>query len=258
MLLPRPRRLAELVAQLGAVGVLRLPAHQPRPVGEQRLVDDLHPAASVPRGPPPAPRSGQEPRIDELAQDRSAADSRRDSGNTDSSSSHSRTARVPFGGDEVAEELAHDRDALRADAVHGRLGVPRQRAADAADVAIGLRGSAARSPGPASPTASPRRRRAAAAPRARPRPRPASPPPARRPRSGSRTAARAGSAPAGGPRRRASAAASGPRRAASWLVIVAAHQEVVPQASAAHGRRRQARAGRAGRRSAPAPRPRSA
>jgi len=41
VLLPRPRRLAELVAELGAVGILGLPSHEPRPVGEQRLVDDL-------------------------------------------------------------------------------------------------------------------------------------------------------------------------------------------------------------------------
>ena len=37
------RRLAELIAELRGVGVLGLPAHQPRPVGEQRLVNDLHP-----------------------------------------------------------------------------------------------------------------------------------------------------------------------------------------------------------------------
>ena len=47
MLVPRPRRLAELVAELGRVGVLGLPAHQPRPVGEQRLVDDLDPAGGL-------------------------------------------------------------------------------------------------------------------------------------------------------------------------------------------------------------------
>ena len=39
--LPELGRLPELVAQLRAVGVLRLPAHEPRPGLEQRLVDDL-------------------------------------------------------------------------------------------------------------------------------------------------------------------------------------------------------------------------
>ena len=41
MLIPGLRGLAELVAKLGGIGVLGLPPHQARPVGEQRLVDDL-------------------------------------------------------------------------------------------------------------------------------------------------------------------------------------------------------------------------
>ena len=38
---PGPGRLPELLAELGGVGVLGLPTHQARPVGEQRFVDDL-------------------------------------------------------------------------------------------------------------------------------------------------------------------------------------------------------------------------
>ena len=43
VLIPGARRLAQLVAELRRIGVLGLPAHQPRPVGKQGLVDDLHP-----------------------------------------------------------------------------------------------------------------------------------------------------------------------------------------------------------------------
>ena len=39
--------LAELVAELSGIGVLGLPAHQAWPVGEQRLVDDLHAAGGL-------------------------------------------------------------------------------------------------------------------------------------------------------------------------------------------------------------------
>ena len=48
-----------------------------------------------------------------------------------------------LGGDQVAEQLADDGDALDTDAVHRRLGVARQRAADAADVVVGLAGEQA-------------------------------------------------------------------------------------------------------------------
>ncbi len=41
LLLPELRLVPELVAELGALGVLRLPAHQAGPGGQQRLVDDL-------------------------------------------------------------------------------------------------------------------------------------------------------------------------------------------------------------------------
>jgi hypothetical protein len=41
VLLPELRLGPKLVAQLRSLGILHLPAHQPRPVGEQRLVDDL-------------------------------------------------------------------------------------------------------------------------------------------------------------------------------------------------------------------------
>jgi hypothetical protein len=45
VLLPDLCGVAELVAQQRALLVLRPPPHEPRPVGEQRLVDDLHAAA---------------------------------------------------------------------------------------------------------------------------------------------------------------------------------------------------------------------
>ncbi len=51
VLVPGPRRLAELVAQQGALGVLRLPADEAGPGGEQRLVDDLDGAVGSPSSP---------------------------------------------------------------------------------------------------------------------------------------------------------------------------------------------------------------
>jgi hypothetical protein len=47
VLVPGAGGLAELVAELGGLGVLGLPAHQARPVGEQRLVDDLDAAGGL-------------------------------------------------------------------------------------------------------------------------------------------------------------------------------------------------------------------
>ena len=67
--LPGLGRLAELVAEQGAVFVLGLPAHQPRPGPEQRLVDDLHvPAALALFVPGPLVRS-QEPGVDQGVED---------------------------------------------------------------------------------------------------------------------------------------------------------------------------------------------
>ena len=91
-LLPQVRRLPQLVAQLRPVGVLRLPSHEARPGGEERLVDDLD---AVPRRlalrRPRLPRR-QKPRVDQLRQDRL----RRDPiGKAESSSSRSSAVRVP-------------------------------------------------------------------------------------------------------------------------------------------------------------------
>ena len=71
MFLPRRRGLPELVTQHRPLGVLRLPALQPRPGGEQRLVDDLDAAA---RSLLAVPASAllvldQEARVDQAAQD---------------------------------------------------------------------------------------------------------------------------------------------------------------------------------------------
>ena len=44
---PGAGTLAELVAELGALLILRLPADQARPVGEQGFVDDLDPADGI-------------------------------------------------------------------------------------------------------------------------------------------------------------------------------------------------------------------
>jgi len=45
-----------------------------------------------------------------------------------------------FGGDEIAEDLADDRNVIAADAVDGGLGVLRQRSTDTADVPVGASG----------------------------------------------------------------------------------------------------------------------
>ena len=47
VLVPGSRRLPQLVAQLGTVLILGLPADETRPVGEQRLVDDLDAAGGL-------------------------------------------------------------------------------------------------------------------------------------------------------------------------------------------------------------------
>ena len=49
-----------------------------------------------------------------------------------------------FSGDQVSEELSHDGDAFDADPVDGGLGMSGQRAADTADVVVGLPGQEAR------------------------------------------------------------------------------------------------------------------
>ena len=68
VLVPGAGALAELVAELGALLVLGLPADEARPVGEQGLVDDLDPAdrlvlvlADL--------VGGEEAGVDELAED---------------------------------------------------------------------------------------------------------------------------------------------------------------------------------------------
>ncbi len=138
MLVPRPRRLAELVAQLGGVGVLGLPADQARPVGEQRLVDDLH-----------APRRclvafadlvrGEQSGIDQLTKHLL--------GRFVGRIAKYGQKLVPlaggagsFGGDEVSEDLADNGQPVAADAVDGRFRVVCQGAGDTADVEVGLTG----------------------------------------------------------------------------------------------------------------------
>ena len=65
---PQTRRLAELIAQMRALSVLIAPAHESRPRGQQRLVNDLQPA--VPGCPVVQWRleRGQQTRLDEPAE----------------------------------------------------------------------------------------------------------------------------------------------------------------------------------------------
>ena len=132
VLVPRARRLAQLVSQLRPLLVLCLPSHQPRPVGEERLVDDLDAAGGLSIllvdlvG-------GQQPGVDELPQDLLGVVPLR--------AFEDRKQLVPLthragalGRHEVTEHLPHDRHPLRPDPIDGLLGVAGQRAADAADV----------------------------------------------------------------------------------------------------------------------------
>ena len=70
MLLPHLGRLAQLVAQLRPLLILGLPPHHPRPVGEERFVDDLDPVLAglfaFGRG---HLERGQESGVDELVED---------------------------------------------------------------------------------------------------------------------------------------------------------------------------------------------
>jgi hypothetical protein len=68
VLAPRFGRLPELFPELGRVGVLGLPADQPGPVGEEGLVDDLHPAGRLVLVLADLV-GGEEPGVDELAKD---------------------------------------------------------------------------------------------------------------------------------------------------------------------------------------------
>ena len=136
--MPELRRLAQLIAQLRAVGILRLPADQTRPRRQQRLVDDLdllEPLAGVAR----ALVRGEQAGIDERVEHRFGR-----SGPLLAclAREHRQQVVAPAHGacalrrHEVAEQLAHERDSLRADALERRLRVLRQRTGDAADLVI--------------------------------------------------------------------------------------------------------------------------
>ncbi len=158
VLVPHVGRLAQLVAQLGALGVLGLPAHQPRPGGEQRLVDDLDaPPDSVALLAPDLER-GQEPRIDQRLQDHGRRRARVEHGRPGGPGlvlqhlRHDEDRQElldvpgrprPLRRDQVAEELPHDRPARFSDLRQGRLGVPRQRAPHPAHRVVRLAGEVA-------------------------------------------------------------------------------------------------------------------
>ena len=140
-LIPGARGLAKLVAELDGVGILGLPAHQARPVGEQRLVNDLY-----------APRrffvrftnlvGREQSRVDQFTKNLLGRFALR--------VAEYRYQLIPLAdgagplrGDEVAEEFAHDRQPFDTDLLEGRLGMPGQRTANAADVVICLAGQEA-------------------------------------------------------------------------------------------------------------------
>ena len=138
MIVPQACGLAELVPQPGAVGVLSLPAHQARPGGEQRLVDDLHPARRLVVV-TLDPIAGQQPGIDELPENLL--------GGLCLVSREHREQLVhlpnrpgPLGGHQVAEQLPHGRQPFKTNSLEGRLGVLCQRASDPADALEGLLG----------------------------------------------------------------------------------------------------------------------
>jgi hypothetical protein len=123
---------------LRAVGVLRLPANQARPRGQQRLVDDfdsLPPHAFVLA----LFVSRDQPRDDECIQhglsSRPGVGARRAVEDRQQLVAFAHGPRA-LGGHEVAEHLPHDRDPFLADPLECRFGVLRQRTLHAADVAI--------------------------------------------------------------------------------------------------------------------------
>ena len=96
--MPELRRLAQLIAQLSAVGILRLPADQTRPRRQQRLVDDLdllEPLAGVARALVRGEQAGVDERVEHRVGRSGPLLAPASRANTDSRSSRPRTARVP-------------------------------------------------------------------------------------------------------------------------------------------------------------------
>ena len=133
--LPQVRRLAELVAKLRSVGILRLPAHQPRPGREQRLVHDLDPVVGGPSFAAVCLIGSQQPGVHELLQHLLA---RRPIGQRREKLLPVQHRSGALGRGQVAEGLPDDPLALRADALVGRLGVLGQGPLDTSDLAVSL------------------------------------------------------------------------------------------------------------------------
>ena len=137
LLVPQVRRLLQLVPQERAVLVLRLPPHETRPGLEQRLVNDLDPVVARLAVPALDLVRRQQPRVEELAQD---VLGRRAVGEGGQQLVAVDDGARALGGDEVAEDLAHQALPLGADPVQRGLGVLGERALDAGDLPVGLAG----------------------------------------------------------------------------------------------------------------------
>ena len=137
LLVPQVRGLPQLVAQERALRVLRLPAHEARPRPQQGLVDDLDAVRARLALARPRLVRREQPRGDELVE-HPGRRARVGEGREKLLARRDRAG--PLRRDEVAEDLAHRGDAPGADPLERRLGVPRERARDAADLVAGREG----------------------------------------------------------------------------------------------------------------------
>ena len=186
-LVPEVRGLTELVSELSPVRVLRLPPHQPWPVGQEGFVNDLDPSACW----------GPARRRSALASGASYSVNSREATSASSTPSAAGTVlredrqqlrpapRRPraLRRRQVAEQLSHDRLPPRPQPLQRGLRVLGQRSGHSRRSARRPRASAAGAPGPAPPTGATRQRPIAAAHPAPPTLPPSSPRPAPRPRS---------------------------------------------------------------------------
>ena len=159
LLVPEVRGLLELVAQQRALRVLRLPAHEPQPRPQQRLVDDLDPVTAgcgsrchaFARALRERHLPGrQQPRGDQLPQHLLGRLAVRE--DRQQLLPVARRPR-PLRRHEVAEDLPHHPLPLGPDPLERRLRVARERAGHAADLRVGLLGEELPLPVPLLPQA---------------------------------------------------------------------------------------------------------
>ena len=120
--LPRLRRLPQLVPKLRPVGVLRLPSDQTRPAAQQRFVDDLDLLATLSGLISRSLERRQKPRVDEIGEHFVRISSVFLFKDREKVLSLPHRPR-PLGRHEIAEELPHQRRPLRPDPLERRLRV---------------------------------------------------------------------------------------------------------------------------------------